>query len=172
LDYPHPIGERRDVPPIDMDLESTTFVPAGVIKIGVESRTITTDIIRQNYVNASAEVRARIESEIARLPGGVPFDDGGPSIHVCDAETGHEYLRFDPFPNEPHYHYIHPDRSHVRVQIDQNALGTAMQWALDTIARRTPQMLTAAGAPAELVDQLDIEAVRAAMPRVRELIGA
>jgi hypothetical protein len=35
------------------------------------------------------------------------FADEGVTIHVFDASDGHEYLRFDVFDDEPHYHYIH-----------------------------------------------------------------
>ena len=35
------------------------------------------------------------------------FADEGVTIHVFDADDGHEYLRFDVFDDEPHYHYIH-----------------------------------------------------------------
>ena len=36
------------------------------------------------------------------------IEDEGVSLHVCDGETGAEYLRFDVFVKEPHYHYIVP----------------------------------------------------------------
>ena len=35
------------------------------------------------------------------------FTDEGISVHVVSVADDHEYLRFDMFEQEPHYHYIH-----------------------------------------------------------------
>ena len=87
------------------------------------------------------------------------------SIHVCDAESGLEYLRFDAFLKDPHYHYIFPDRTHLAVRIDEDAVGNALDWVLDTVTERIPPMLVMAGV-SELADKVDLDAVRAAMPKV------
>src|SRR6185312_9726004 len=102
---------------------------------------------------------------------GQPFDDGGVSLHVCDAGSGVEYLRFDAFKKDPHYHYIFPDRSHIAVRIDESAVGDALDWILSVVAERIPAMLVTAGA-SDLANDLDTGDVTSAMAQVRELAEA
>ena len=73
-EYPHRIGEFRDLPPLDMDLAVTTFVPAGgAVSIAVEDRRITDDLIQpQNYAYSEAIVN-KVESALEDR--GQPFDD-------------------------------------------------------------------------------------------------
>ena len=62
------------------------------------------------------------------------FFDEGVTIHVFDAGDGHEYLRFDVFDDEPHYHYVHRtvDDTVVNnvVDFDTVAHGDMLAWTL------------------------------------------
>ena len=66
----------------------------------------------------------------------------------CD--DGHEYLRFDVFADEPHYHYVHNTGAGGEVvnnviDFDAVASGDMLPWALDCLRTRLPEMLRAAG---------------------------
>ena len=39
------------------------------------------------------------------------------AIHVLGTDDGHEYLRFDVFDREPHYHYLHPAQQVHRTSV-------------------------------------------------------
>ena len=69
-----------------------------------------------------------------------------------------EYLRLDCFDDEPHYHYVYNDeRAQDRVFLDPTLEGDPMEWALDRVQHRMPEVLVKVGAP-EL-------AVRSTRPR-------
>jgi hypothetical protein len=79
---------------------------------------------------------------------------------VWGTDDGHEYLRFDVFDDEPHYHYNHPTGedgddivNHV-IDFDTVAMGDMLPWVLGRLRSRLAQMLTEAGG-AHLVDGLD-----------------
>ena len=89
------------------------------------------------------------------------------SLHVFDAADGHEYVRFDVFDADPHYHYNHrgPEVVNNVVEFDVIAHGDMLPWALDRIRTRLPEMLTEAGGT-HLVDGLDQAAIEQALERV------
>jgi hypothetical protein len=75
------------------------------------------------------------------------------SIHVWGSDDGHEYLRFDVFADEPHYHYVHNtgasgDVVNNVVDFDAVASGDMLPWALGCLRTRLPEMLRAAGGAA------------------------
>ena len=114
--------------------------------------------------------RARQGSETAPRNRSENLADSGVSLHIYggSGEQGREYLRFDCFVEEPHYHYVGWSRkSNEVLQIDPVADGDALAWALERLRTRLPQMLVRAGAAdiAALVDPLLIEAI---LPRVAE----
>ena len=83
------------------------------------------------------------------------FADEGVSLHVIDASDAHEYLRFDMFDDEPHYHYIHkPDDGSIVnnvIDFDVPALAvvdihTAGIYALPARLLRPMNMIAAATA--------------------------
>jgi hypothetical protein len=81
-----------------------------------------------------------------------------------------EYLRLDCFDDEPHYHYVYNDeRAQDRVFLDPTLEGDPMEWALDRVRTRMPEVLVKVGAP-ELAAQVDQHAIEAAMPEVRRAI--
>jgi len=134
-------GVVYDVQPEPLDPSSTTWVEAGAVRFGIESRNVTPESLREAYRD-DPEGLAEIE---ANSPEG-GFSDEGVSIHVLGTEDGHEYLRFDAFAGDPHYHYIHRsgERNHW-VPFDDIAGGDLVAFALDCLRERLPAMLEAAG---------------------------
>jgi hypothetical protein len=155
-------GIVYSVAPIPPDPEHTTWVEAGALRIGVEYRTLDDADLAANYQGREmAEIRAALQDRAVQ--------DNGVSIHVAGAHDGHEYLRFDLFEQDPHYHYIEPsgERQTV-VQFDRVAMGEMLPWALDQLRHRLPQMLERAGGK-QLVPQLDRARLDAGLERVEAL---
>jgi hypothetical protein len=97
----------------------------------------------------------------------------GPSIRVVGTDDAHEYLRFDMFTTDPHYHYSPPlspdsaDRERV-VKLDTAAEGEQVSWAITTLRGRLAPMLEAAGGE-RLAGLLDDATVGRAMDEVETL---
>jgi hypothetical protein len=150
------------VAPIPPDPEHTTWVDAGALRIGVEYRMLDDSELAANYAGREMEeIRAALQDRRVQ--------DNGVSIHVAGARDGHEYLRFDLFEQDPHYHYIEPsgERQTV-VQFDRVAMGEMLPWALGQLRHRLPQMLERAGGK-ELVPQLDRARLDEGIARVEKL---
>ena len=76
----------------------------------------------------------------------IGFDDFGATLHVCGTADGLEYLRFDCFENEPHYHYIEPAAgANVVVRIDELAVGDPVEFSLACVEHHLPDMLRNCG---------------------------
>ncbi len=151
---------RYDVMPIPPIEEHTEYFAAGTITFGVEYRLLTDAIAAASPVEAASGSDRGAES----------FDDRGVSVHVFSDGDGErlEYLRFDCFDEDPHYHYISwTERSNEMLHIDPIADGDPLAWALERIRTRLAQMLERAGAAgvARRVDPGEIEKV---LPRVAE----
>ncbi len=102
--------------------EETTWIEAGPLRVGVESRVFGTPD------------RGVMER--------------GPSVHIHDAATREEWLRFDCFDNQPHYHYILQAHQHNIVWgYDPVANGPIFDWVILCLRERLPAMLERAGAP-------------------------
>ncbi len=157
-------GTVYTVPPIPPDAEHTTYVEAGALSFGVEYRLLNDADLAANYTGAAMEeIQANIKGDTV--------EDNGVSIHVV-GEDGHEYLRFDMFEREPHYHYI--DRSGERQTImdyDRVALGDMLPWTLRQLRTRLDQMLTHAGGEA-LVPRLNRARLDASLVEVERLASA
>ena len=146
------------IPPIEAQ---TRFFEADPIVIGVEYRLLDEEIA------AASEIAAARGSDMGP---GAGMDDRGVSLHVYAVEGGErlEHLRFDCFEEDPHYHYVSwKDRTNQMVHIDVTAVGDPVDWALDCIGTRLPQMLDRAGA-SETVKKLDLIALQTILPRVTE----
>ena len=155
-------GTVYHVPPIPPDAEHTRYVDAGAISIGVEYRLLDDAELAANYEGEQME-------EIQDALGGEAVEDTGVSLHVVGRDDGHEYLRFDLFEQEPHYHYI--DRSGETQRIvdyDRVALGPMLPWALEQIRSRLPEMLEHAGGQA-LLPKLDGGRIDASLVEVEKL---
>jgi hypothetical protein len=150
-----PLGHRHPsntiIPPV---AANTRYFEAGPVAIGVEYRLITNDIVNANLEAASQEFGTE------HVPVNVP-EDGGVSLHVVDAATHAEYLRFDIFDGSPHYHYIHPGKYQVNIPYDQAASGDMLEWVQRCLRHRLRDMLEFCGARtvAAEVDTATIEAV-------------
>lgn len=148
------IGKVYNIPPQPPVADNTHHVPAGAITFGVEYRDLDPESLAATYAGNAAHL-AELEEQSPE--GG--FADEGVSIHVCATDDGHEYLRFDVFEDEPHYHYIHragADGEAVNnvIDFDATALGDMLPWAIERLRTRLPEMLAQAGA-GNLVAQLD-----------------
>ena len=168
---PRPIGKVYNIPPQPPDAAHTRWIPAGVITIGVEYRDVTPEALEATYAD-NAEQLAEM---LAKSPDG-GFADEGVSLHVNGTADGHEYLRFDVFDGEPHYHYVHrvPEGAEPVNQVcdyDVNAHGDMLTWALECIRTRLPQMLPHAGG-GELVPQIGAAELEAALAEVGGLATA
>jgi hypothetical protein len=161
------IGKVYNIPPQPPVEDHTREVPAGVVTFGVEYRVLDPESLRATYAD-NAEHLDELEQ---RSPEG-GFSDHGVSIHVNGADDGHEYVRFDVFAEEPHYHYIHRvgDGSVVNqvIDFDTVAHGDMFPWAIERLRTRLPDMLREAGG-AHLVDDLDAAVVDRAIDEVVSL---
>jgi hypothetical protein len=154
--------DRMPIPPVE---SQTTWIDAGAVKIGVEYRLLTDAIAAANEVIAAAGATL----EAASVSSPVPLDDRGVSLHVFSAgDAPQEYLRFDCFDEDPHYHYISwRGMSNEMIHLDPIADGDPLAWALERIRTRLPQMLARAGAE-EVAARLDPSEIERALPRVAE----
>jgi hypothetical protein len=162
------IGDVYNMPPQPPVPENTRYLPAGAVTFGVEYRDVDPASLAATYESNAAHL-----AELDRRSPVGGFSDEGVSIHVCGTADSHEYLRFDVFDDEPHYHYIHPPTpggelvNHV-VGYDAVALGDMLPWALERLRTRLPAMLTEAGG-ADLAGQVDHEAVGRAVAEIEAL---
>ena len=157
-DSPYRLGNRYDRMPIPMVEEHCIPVAAGAVQLVIESRRLTNAIVEETF-----------KGEIA---GGVPFDDGGATLHVLGTNDGLEHLRFDCFEQEPHYHYIdHEKVANTVVRIDELAVGDPIEFSLTCVETHLPDMLGNCGVPA-LADEVKgrMTEVLAAMDEVRGLM--
>jgi hypothetical protein len=147
-----PVGLRFDVSPIAPVPEATTHIEAGPVTFGVEYR-----ILTDEEVDAAipAELRESAGIDDARPAGGL--QDEGVSVHVFDSGSRDEFLRFDSFGDDPHYHYIFPGSHNIVVGFDVAALGDFHDWTFSRLRLRLPDMLREAGQP-ELADQVVLRA--------------
>lgn len=154
---------RFDRMPIPPDETRTEYFEAGIIRVGVEYRVLTDELV--------AAIRPTLESAGGGDTGKLEdLDDSGVSLHVFAGPNGRqlEYLRFDCFQEDPHYHYVSWDKKANEVlHIDPVADGDPLAWALDRIATRLPQMLARAGVP-EIGRQIDAHLIETVLPRIKE----
>ncbi len=145
--------------------EDTRYIDAGSLRIGVEYRDVNPDNLEATYAGDAAQLAELHE----RSPEG-GFTDRGVSLHVVAGADGHEYLRFDVFDGEPHYHYNHPGEPIVNnvVQYDTAANGDMLEWVLGRLRHHLPAMLTEAGG-AEIAATIEPQAMERALEEVAAL---
>jgi hypothetical protein len=139
---PYVVGTILDRGPSPIDHSATSFVEYGSVKIGVQFR--------------------RVDSPEANI------DAKGVALHVLDAKTNLEYLRFDCFPEDPHYHYIQGGATNRIVAYDSAACGQMLPWALECVRLRLREMLQEAGANS-LADEWPQEAPEDVMEKLTAL---
>jgi hypothetical protein len=141
------IGKVYNIPPQPPDAKRTHEFAAGAVTFGVEYRDVDPDALRATYAGNAAHL-AELEE---KSPAG-GFFDAGVSIHVSGSDDGYEYLRFDCFDDEPHYHYVHrTEDGSVQNQVidfDTVAGGDMIVWTINCLHDRLSAMLTSAGGAA------------------------
>jgi len=130
---------RYDIMPIPpIEAHSQRF-EVGPVSIWVEYRLL------DDAIAAAHTVTEGYEGEISAI------DDRGVSLHVfgepAPGQPQVEFLRFDCFEEDPHYHYVsYANETNEMIHLDPHAHGDPLEWALDCIRTRLPQMLERAGA--------------------------
>ena len=162
------IGKTYAIPPQPHDEAHTRLVPAGAVTFGVEYRDLDPEMLRATYADDEAQLA---ELEEKSPEGG--FYDEGVSIHVFDTQDMHEYVRFDVFAGEPHYHYNHkvaPGGEVVNnvIDFDVVANGEMLPWVLAALRTRLPALLENAGG-GHLVARLEQATIDAAVDQVTAL---
>jgi hypothetical protein len=133
--HPYQRGISFTIMPIPPVPEHCVPVEAGPATFVVESRLLTNKVL-------GALPDTPVDA------GGTVYDDFGASVHVCDSADSAEYLRFDCFDSEPHYHYINPAKGENLIcRIDEVAEGDPIAWTVGRLRDRLPEMLELAGAP-------------------------
>ena len=124
-------GQAYDIMPIPMMAQNAAWFDGGPVSFAIE---------------------ARLLSESQDDKSG-----GGGSIHVFGADRTEEFVRFDCFDSEPHYHYINRAKGrNVVWGYDTASNGPMAQWALAAIRDRLPELLRSAGAD-ELAGRVERE---------------
>jgi hypothetical protein len=143
-------------------------------------------MVNTNYTTPAGEIAAERASRVRAGPitftvehrrvvqAGVEVS--GPTIRVVGADDDHEYLRFDMFNRDAHYHYMSPstetnEQAERVVVLDTVAEGEPVSWAIDRLRGRFAPMLANAGGQ-RLVDLLDEDTLREAVDEVEVLIRA
>jgi hypothetical protein len=94
---------------------------------------------------------------------------GGPTVRVLGGDDDHEYLRFDMFNVNAHYHYEPPAEQERVLMIDTVAEGDAVSWGIARLRARLRPMLVAAGGQG-LADALDEQMLARAVDDVESLV--
>jgi hypothetical protein len=162
------IGKVYNIPPQPPAPQNTRYLPAGALTFGIEYRDVDPESLTATYEKDPAQLA---ELEEKSPEGG--FTDEGVSIHVCGSDDGHEYVRFDVFDDEPHYHYIHrtPNGADVVnnvIDFDTAAHGEMLPWAIECLRTRLPAMLTEAEGD-HLVPLLDSALVARVVDEVQRI---
>ena len=165
------IGKVYGIPPQPPVEDRTHRVAAGAVTLGVEYRALDPESLRATYAD-NPEHLAELE---ARSPEG-GFTDEGVSLHVWGTDDGHEYVRFDVFADEPHYHYVHNtgaggETDNNVIDFDAIASGDMLAWALERLRTRLPEMLQEAGGGA-VAATVDPDLVARAVGEVERLAAA
>jgi hypothetical protein len=165
-----PVGQRYPILPIPHIPEQTELIPAGVLVIGVGHRVLD-EATATAYLDEVGYRRTGDDGTERRYEG----VDGGVCLHVFGPRSGTdldaaddlvEYVRFDCFDAEPHYHYVYnAERAQDRVFLDPTLEGDPMAWALERLRTRMPDVLRKVGA-ADVAERVDPAAVEAAIPAV------
>lgn len=144
------IGIVYQMQPEPPEAANTTWLEAGAVRLGLEHRVVDPERLAEAYAGSAADL-AELE---AHSPDG-GFHASGVSIHVVGSHDGHEYLRFDAFDDDPHYHYVRPSGDHNHwVPFDPVAGGDVLAFAIRSLRERLAAMLREAGGE-KVAEQLD-----------------
>ena len=127
------LGREYTVMPIAIDWTKSVEVAAGPVTFVVEARNLSREAIIENEV-----VQGRSDGIVHDYD----VHDGGASLHVLGSDDRVEYLRFDCFDNEPHYHYIRAgEGKNTVVRFDDVAEGDPLEWTVSRVRARLSHML-------------------------------
>jgi hypothetical protein len=160
------IGVVYNIPPEPPKQENTKWFPAGAITIGVEYRDLNPESLLELYKDNPDHLKEMLE----KSPDG-GFTDEGVSIHVKGTADDHEYLRFDVFDGEPHYHYVFNSPGEIVnnvVVFDTLAHGEMLPFAIHCLRHRLPEMLPRAMG-GHLVGELDPVLINRTVDEVQAL---
>lgn len=151
--------------PVPHEPEVTTMIEAGAVTFGVEPRVF----------DPVAEAAKMTAEEVAATGPDSLFNsdnvDGGVCVHVFSSNDLVEYLRFDCFDDEPHYHYIVPEKGNMLVHYDRISNGPMLDWTLRILRHRLPEMLVQVGAE-ELASSVDPDEIDRALDEVERVAAA
>ena len=134
------LGTTYNVQPMAPDAAHTTWLDAGPLRIGVEYRELDPEKLADYY---DGDDLREVQEE---SPDG-GFADQGVSVHIESVADDHEYIRFDMFDDEPHYHYVDKARgTNTLIGFDRAANGDMVDWVLAQLPTQLGPMLDAAGA--------------------------
>ena len=135
-------GKVYNVQPMPPAPENTDYFEFGPLRIGVEYRKLDPATIEAAYDSGSDDV-----AEIRENSPEGGFTDEGLSFHIESMANNHEYLRFDAFADDPHYHYVDREAgTNNVVDFDAAANGPMIAWVLECLETRLGRMLEHAGA--------------------------
>ena len=145
-------GTYLDSVPVPHDPQATTYHAVGSITVGLEYRVF--DPVAERLKYTDEEIAATGPDSLFHRDDA----DEGICVHVFATDGLGEYLRFDCFRDEPHYHYIDPDVGNVLIHYDDVANGPMAPWIIDVLRTRSPEMLSAIGA-VDLAASVDVDAL-------------
>lgn len=175
------LAPRRSSVPVPIVEENTIYFQAGPILFGVEHRRLNQQVFDEHMANTPGAAEAwenrpwKDDAEMNKLlqlgfgvEGEPPPENEGVSIHVLDRASHDEFLRFDAFAKDPHYHYISPhDPHHVVIFFDEVAEPDYISWVMGRLRSRLPAMLEDAGGGAVAVEvERDYDEVVRILPDV------
>jgi len=142
--------------------EYTARIDAGAVTFGVEYRQLDEAVLLDYY---GPDARSAFDNVTpAGMEGTVEED--GLCLHVFGSVDGAEYLRFDCFDAAAHYHLLDPHAPvNVVIEHDSEAQGPLLDWALEALRDRLPDLLAEAGATA-LAVTVDPDRVATALDEV------
>jgi len=143
-------GTVYNMQPEPWNEDETRWFEAGAVTFGLEYRDVNPEALLALYGDNPDDLA---ELEAHQPEGG--YEACGVSIHVRSSEDGHEYLRFDAFDDDPHYHYVQPTGDHNHwIPFDAVAGGDMLAWAIGCLRERLGPMLEEAGGK-KVAAQLD-----------------
>ena len=129
--------DSMPIPPIEAH---TQWFDAGAVRFGVEYRLLT------DAIAAAAPGRGRERAATAPIRRASTTAASRSTCEGRDEQGALEYLRFDCFDEDPHYHYVSwRARSNEMLHIDPIADGDPLAWALERLRTRLPRDARARG---------------------------
>jgi hypothetical protein len=154
-----------DSPPVPHVPENTRYFDAGPVRIGIEYRLLNESVLAAFY--GPERAKAMIEGGLGRPDLARPdLEDQGLSVHIFDAATGAEHLRFDDLDDNKHYHYLRSDGRGAVVFYDYVSNGEFLDWVFATLTDKVSSMLTLAGEP-KLAAKVDRATFASALEEAR-----